>query len=142
MSSLCCLVVAEDAQVRGEISGVGVIVAESAATPGQGVLIHTAGFVVALAAIVRAGRTAGHWSVESRFAPRSCDWVTPAASRRTSRSSVRSKGELGCSRMEAAGRPACTSPSVLLLRGWLGGVARDGQVEQDHGVVVGSAGLG
>jgi len=65
-------VVAEDAQVRGEISGVGVIVAESAATPGQGVLIHTAGFVVALAAIVRAGRTAGHWSVESRFAPRSC----------------------------------------------------------------------
>jgi len=52
VSSLCCLVVAEDAQVRGEISGVGVIVAESAATPGQGVLIHAAGFVVALAVIL------------------------------------------------------------------------------------------
>jgi hypothetical protein len=47
-----------------------------------------------------------------------------------------------CSMVEAAGRPACTSPSVLLLRGWLCGVARDGQVEQDHGVVVGGAGLG
>ena len=41
----------QDAQVRGEISGVGMVVAESAATPGQGVLIHTAGFVVALAVI-------------------------------------------------------------------------------------------
>jgi hypothetical protein len=29
----------QDAQVRGEISGVGMVVAESAATPGQGVLI-------------------------------------------------------------------------------------------------------
>ena len=47
-----------------------------------------------------------------------------------------------CSTVEVAGRPAGTSRSVLLLRGWLCGVARDGQVEQDHGVVVGGAGLG
>jgi hypothetical protein len=52
------------------------------------------------------------------------------------------QGRAGCSRMEGAGRPACTSRSVLLLRGWLCGVAWDGQVEQDHGVVVGSAGIG
>ena len=38
MSSLCCLVVAEDAQVRGEISGVGVIVAEDAAATRKSVL--------------------------------------------------------------------------------------------------------
>ena len=127
--------IAKVVRVLGEAvsrsQGVGMIVAESAATPGQGVLIHTAGFVVALAAIVRAGRTAGHWSVESRFAPRSCDWVTPAASRRTSRSSVRSKGELGAQGWKAqGGRRARRGQCCCCAAGWVvwRGTARSSRI--------------
>jgi len=138
--------IAKVVRVPGEAvsrsQGVGMIVAESAATPGQGVLIHTAGFVVALAAIVL--RRQNSWPLVCRVEV--CSPLMRLGDPGGIEADVQIVGQVqgraGCSRMEGAGRPACTSRSVLLLRGWLGGVARDGQVEQDHGVVVGGAGLG
>jgi hypothetical protein len=117
------------------------IVAESAAATGQGVLVHTAGFVVALAAIVPHRQNS--WPLVCRVEV--CSPLMRLGDPGGIEADVQIVGQVqgraGCSRMEGGGRPACTSRSVL-LRGWLCGVAWGGQVEQDHGVVVGSAGLG
>ena len=138
--------IAKVVRVLGEAvsrsQGVGMIVAESAATPGQGVLIHTAGFVVALAAIVPHRQNS--WPLVCRvevcspLMPR----VTPAASRRTSRSPVRSKGELGVQGWKTlGGRRARPGQCCCCAAGWVvwRGTARSSRIMASWSGVPGSA---